>query len=519
MSKAAPMVGMFAELAERRADHPALVGAARTVTYAELVQRANRVANALTGLGVAEDGRVAYLDLNNPEFFELMLGAAKVGAAIAPLNFRLTPGEMGRIVADSEARVLVVGAAFEAAVPVIEAEAPTLQRVVRVGEDYEAWLAAAPDTDPGRPSRGDDVVLQLYTSGTTGLPKGVMLTNDNCSALLDVAEAWGVDETSVSLVAMPLFHIGGSGWANVSLARGATNILVPMIDPTSLLDTIEQQRITNAFLVPAVLQMLCAVPGADDRDFSSLRSIAYGASPITSAALTRALEVFKAPLFQVYGLTETTGAITELSSEDHDPGGPRQHLMRSAGKPYPWVEMKAVDPATGKDCAAGEVGEIWIRSVQNSPGYWRKPQDTAAVFDGDGWLHTGDAGYFDDDGYLFLTDRIKDMIVTGAENVYPIEVESALSEHPDVADVAVIGVPDEQWGETVKAIVVRRPGSELTEGELLAWSKDRIAGFKRPRSVDFADELPRNPSGKLLKRVLREPYWAGSDRAEGRRIS
>ena len=358
-------------------------------------------------------------------------------------------------------------------------------------------------------------MLQLYTSGTTGLPKGVMLTNANCSALLDVADAWDVDETSVSLVAMPLFHIGGSGWANVSLARGGTNVLVPMIDPAGLLDTIEKARITNAFLVPAVLQMLCAVPGADDRDFSSIRSIAYGASPITSSALTRSLEVFKAPLFQVYGLTETTGAITELSSTDHDPGGPRQHLMRSAGKPYPWVEMKAVDPATGQDCGAGAVGEIWIRSVQNSPGYWHKPADTAAAFDADGWLHTGDAGYFDDEGYLFLTDRIKDMIVTGAENVYPIEVESALSEHPDVADVAVIGVPDDTWGETVMAVVVRRPGSDLTEEELLGWAKGRIAGFKRPRSVDFVDELPRNPSGKLLKRVLREPYWSHDDRAIG----
>ena len=512
MTTPRPMVEMFADLAERRADHPALVGAARTVSYAELWQRGNRVADALTAAGVGEGERVAYLDLNSPEFFEVMLGAAKIGSAIAPLNFRLTPREMGRIVADADARVLVVGPAFEAALPVIET-APGVTRVVRVGEDYEAWLAQASDADPGRPSRADDVVLQLYTSGTTGLPKGVMLTNDSCSALLDVADHWHVDDTSVSLVAMPLFHIGGSGWANVSLARGATNVLVPMIDPAALLDTIERQRITNAFLVPAVLQMLCAVPGAEHRDFSSIRSIAYGASPITSAALTRALEVFKAPLFQVYGLTETTGAITELSAQDHDPGGPRQHLMRSAGKPYPWVEMKAADPATGKDCGIDEVGEVWIRSVQNSAGYWRKPDDTAATFDRDGWLHTGDAGYVDADGYLFLTDRIKDMIVTGAENVYPVEVESALSEHPDVADVAVIGVPDEQWGEAVKAIVVRRPGSELTEDELLTWSRDRIAGFKRPRSVDFAEELPRNPSGKLLKRVLREPHWAGVGRS------
>jgi long-chain acyl-CoA synthetase len=399
--------------------------------------------------------------------------------------------------------------------PAIRAEAPALTTVLRPGAEYDAWLAAAPDDDVDRKSSPDDVVLQLYTSGTTGLPKGVMLTNGNCAGLMDVADHWGVDETSVSLVAMPLFHIGGSGWANVALAKGGTDVLVPLPDPAVLLDTIEQRRVTNAFLVPAVLQMMCAVPGADERDFSSLRSISYGASPITTVALRRCLEVFRVPLFQVYGMTETTGAVTELSADDHDPGGPRQHLMRSAGRPYPWVEMKAVDPVTGEDCAPGRVGEIWTRSSQNSPGYWRKPEDTSAAFDADGWLHTGDAGYLDEEGYVFLTDRVKDMIVTGAENVYPIEVESALAEHPDVADVAVIGVPDERWGETVKAVVVRRPGSSLAEDDLLAWAKERVAGFKRPRSVDFVDELPRNPTGKLLKRVLRAPYWAD---AEGRSI-
>jgi long-chain acyl-CoA synthetase len=512
--QAQPLVERFAELAVTRADHPALVGVARTVTFGELEARARRLANALTTLGVGEHGRVAYLDLNNPEFFEVMLGAAKVGAAIAPLNFRLTPAELGQIVADAGARVMVVGATFAAAVDTIRAAAPGLT-VVSVGDEYEQWLAAADDRDPGRPSGPDEVVLQLYTSGTTGLPKGVMITNDNCSALNDVAEHWHVDESSVCLVAMPLFHIGGSGWANVGLARGATDIVVPMVDPGGLLDTIEKARITNAFLVPVVLQMMCAVPGADDRDFSSLRSIAYGASPIPSAVLHRALEVFKAPLFQVYGLTETSGAITELSSQDHDPGGPRAHLMRSAGKAYPWVELKAVDPATGADQPPGEVGEIWIRSVQNSPGYWNKPEDTASAFDRDGWLHTGDAGFVDADGYVFLTDRVKDMIVSGGENVYPVEVENLLSTHPDVADVAVIGVPDEHWGETVKAVVVRREGSALTDAELIDWSRDKIAGFKRPRSVDFADELPRNPSGKLLKRVLREPFW----KDESRRIS
>jgi len=512
MTDAPPLTTILADLAQRRGDHVALVGASRSLTYAQLHENGNRVANALRDLGVGEHGRVAYLDLNHPEFFEVMLGAARIGAAIAPINYRLTPTEVGRIIHDAAAQVLVVGPTFEPMLPVIEAEAPGLLRVVRTGEDYAGWIGAASRTDPGRAPTYDDVVLQLYTSGTTGLPKGVMLTNGNCSGLLEVANAWEVDESSVSMVAMPLFHIAGSGWANVALARGGTDVLVPVIDPAALVDTIEQQRITNAFLVPAVLQMMCAVPGVDARDFSSLRSISYGASPITTSALKRALEVFRAPLFQVYGLTETTGAITELSSADHDPDGPRRHLMRSAGRPYPWVEMKAVDPATGADCPPGEVGEIWTRSRQNSPGYWHKAADTAAAFDADGWLHTGDAGYLDEEGYVFLTDRIKDMIVTGAENVYPIEVESALAEHPDVVDVAVIGVPDERWGESVKAVVVRREGSTLTDEQLMDWARDRVAGFKRPRSVDFADELPRNPSGKLLKRVLREPYLAGGDR-------
>jgi long-chain acyl-CoA synthetase len=256
------------------------------------------------------------------------------------------------------------------------------------------------------------------------------------------------------------------------------------------------------------------VPGAEDRSYSSLRSIAYGASPITPAVLRRSLEVLQAPLYQVYGLTESTGAVTQLPAEDHDPGGPREHLMRSAGRAYPWVELKTVDPATGEDAGPGEVGEILIRSVQVTTGYWNKPEQTKSTIDERGWLHTGDAGYVDSDGYVFLTDRIKDMVVSGGENVYPIEVETVLAEHPDVADVAVIGVPDQKWGETVKAIVVRREGSDLTEQALLDYGKENLAGFKRPRSVDFADELPRNPSGKLLKRVLREPFWA----KEGRHI-
>jgi long-chain acyl-CoA synthetase len=506
------IVDMFRDLARDRADHPALVCGERSITYAELDARANRLANALLAEGVGVGSRVAYLDVNEPEFFEVMLGCTKIGAAVAPINFRLTPREIGQIVADSQAPVLVLGHRFSALAEPVRQAASGLRRVVVPGPEYEQWIQACDDADPSYRGGPEDVVLQLYTSGTTGLPKGVLIDNANCSALLNVSEEWSVDESSVCMVAMPLFHIGGSGWAMVGLAAGATDVLVPELDPAGLLDLIEQRQVTNAFIVPAVLQMMTSVPGADERSYSSLRSIAYGASPVTPPVLRRSLEVLKAPLYQVYGLTETTGAVTQLSADDHDPGGPREHLMRSAGRPYPWVELKAVDPVTGDDAGPGEVGEIRIRSVQVTPGYWNKPEETKAAIDEAGWLRTGDAGYVDRDGYVFLTDRIKDMIVSGGENVYPIEVETVLAEHPDVADIAVIGVPDEKLGETVKAIVVRREGSDLTEQGLLDYARKHLAGFKRPHSVDFADELPRNPSGKLLKRVLREPYWADEDR-------
>ncbi|MGH3495920.1 MAG: long-chain-fatty-acid--CoA ligase [Nocardioidaceae bacterium] len=489
-------------------DRPAVACGDRTLTYSNIDERSNRFGQALRADGLRPGSRVAYLDLNQPEFFDVQFGAAKLGSVVAPLNWRLTPSELGAIAADAEAELLVIGPSFADLAGQIKEAAPSIRRVVVPGVEYEEWLAAHDPVDPGFAGGPDDVVLQLYTSGTTGLPKGVMISNSNCSALFKVADAWSVDHESVSLVAMPLFHIGGSGWAMVGLAHAALNVLVPEIEPTRLLDLIVARQVSNAFLVPAVLAMLTAVPGAAERDYTSLRSLAYGASPITVPTLRRALEVFRTPLYQVYGLTETTGAITQLDADDHDPGGPREHLLRSAGRPYPWVELKTVDPVSGDDCAAGTVGEVWIRSVQVSPGYWRRPEETAVAVTPDGWLRTGDAGYVDGDGYLFLTDRIKDMIVTGAENVYPVDVENVLAGHPDVADVAVIGVPDDTWGETVKAVVVRRQGSHVGEAELLEFAHDRLAGFKRPRSVDFVADLPRNATGKLLKRVLREPYWA-----------
>jgi long-chain acyl-CoA synthetase len=254
--------------------------------------------------------------------------------------------------------------------------------------------------------------------------------------------------------------------------------------------------------------MLAAVPGAAERDFSSLRSIAYGASPITTPVLRAALHTFRCPLFGVYGLTETTGGVVQLRPEDHDADGERQHLLSSAGRPLPWVEMRIVDQTAGRECAPGEVGEVWLRAPNVMAGYFNRSAETAAAFTPDGWLRTGDGGYRDEEGYLFLTDRIKDMIVSGGENIYPVEVEEVLARHPGVRDVAVIGVPDERWGETVLALVVVAPGAIVDVDELVAFARERLAGYKLPRSVEFVDELPRSPAGKVLKRELRARFGA-----------
>jgi long-chain acyl-CoA synthetase len=507
--------------ARERGDQPVLTFGRRVITYREMDERSSRVAQALRAEGVGPQDRVAFIDKNGPEYFEVLFGAAKANAVNVAVNWRLAPPEMAYIVNDARARVLFVGPDFVPHLEQIEGQLASIARVVVLGGHpgagarvgYEAWLAAHPAEDPHTPSAPGDVAMQLYTSGTTGLPKGAMLSNANFGALMpNVAPPWSLDESSVNVVAMPLFHIGGSGWALVGMYRGCHSILVREFVPTDMLDLLVAHRVTNALFVPAMLQFMSAVPGAEGRDYSALRSIVYGASPITDEVLRRSMRTFRCPFIQVYGLTETTGAITQLEARDHDPGGPRAHLLRSAGAPYPWVELRIVDPATETDCAPGEVGELWTRSPQNMAGYWDKPEETARTFAPGGWLRTGDAGYRDADGFVFLTDRVKDMIVSGGENVYPAEVENALSGHPAVADVAVIGVPDPRWGETVKAVVVRRPGATAEAGELIAWTRERLAHFKCPTSVDFLDALPRNPSGKILKRELREPYWKGHQR-------
>jgi long-chain acyl-CoA synthetase len=293
---------------------------------------------------------------------------------------------------------------------------------------------------------------------------------------------------------------------------GGHTLLLREVDPPAILTAIEEHRVTHALFVPAVLQLLLDTPGIDAADMSSLQLILYGASPISDTVLVRALKAFGCDFNQAYGMTETCGAVTELRAADHDPARP--DLLRSCGRPLPGVELRVVDTETGADAAEDVVGEVWIRSAQNMVGYWGRPEETAATITGDGWIRSGDAGYLHD-GYLYLHDRLKDMVVSGGENVYPAEVEAVLQGHPSVLDVAVIGVPDARWGETVKAIVVVRPGTEIDAREVIAFTRERLAHYKCPTSVDVVENLPRNPSGKLLKRALREPYWAGQERRIG----
>jgi long-chain acyl-CoA synthetase len=496
--------------AQSRPDVVALRHEERELTYAQLDERSSRLAQALLAAGAGAGARVAYLGRSSPEVIELLCAASKIGAVIVPLNWRLSPRELAGVLANAEAPLLIADTSYLKTAEELLAGAAAGVDLRVVGDEgsaaYEPWLAAHDPTDPGGRGEPGDVIVQMYTSGTTGVPKGVLTTHRNLAAAATTSSRWGFDAETISLTPLPLFHIGGIGWVYCGLWHGATTILVSEFDPVRVLDLLEHRRVTNPIFVPTMLQMLTAVPGAAERDYSALRTIVYGASPITTTALRAALDTFGCDLLGLYGLTESTGGVVHLDGSDHDAGGPRQHLLRSAGRPYEWVALRIADPATGETLPAHTVGEVWLRAPNVMAGYFKRPAETAAALTPDGWLRTGDGGYVDAEGYLFLTDRVKDMIVSGGENVYPIEVEEVLSQHPDVADVTVIGVPDERWGEAVRALVIRREGSDVGPQELLAFARDRLAGYKLPRSIEFVGAFPRTPTGKVLKRELREHH-------------
>ena len=505
------------EQAAKRPDQVALtyVNDGRSWTFAELDAESNRVAQALLAAGVEPGERIAYLERNAPEYFPFLFGGAKVNAVSVAVNWRLAVPEMEYILNDSRSRVLLVGEEFLEGIG--RMHLPGISTVIVLGHagdtgfpTWDQWLAGHQDIDPEIPVGGEDTCYQLYTSGTTGLPKGVELTQANFLACLsDSLAALDMDENTVNLVCMPLFHISGSGWGVVGLFHGARSLMLRDVDLPRIVHLIGEERITHTLFVPAVLQFLLAVPGVGEADFSSLHSITYGASPIAESVLVRAMEIFGCRFFQAYGLTETTGVVSLLHDADHDPGGPRANLLRSCGKPIDTHEIRIVDSENLEAMEEGEVGEIWVRGPQVMKGYWNNPDANRDAFV-DGWFRTGDAGYLRD-GYLYIHDRVKDMIISGGENIYPAEIENVLMQHPAIADAAVIGVPDDRWGESVKAIV-RRTGEALGEEAVMRYCRERLAHYKCPTSVDWVDEMPRNPSGKILKTELRKPYWARQDR-------
>ncbi len=500
--------------ARQRGNKDAMRFNGTAISYAQLDDRASQVANGLAAWGIGKGDRVAVLDKNDPAFFELWCGAMKIGAVLVPVNWRLAPPEIAYVVNDAKAKALFVGGPFAETAAKVRDQLGTVAHVVGIhdaGPDgYAAWRDAQQVADPDLPIASDDVAIQMYTSGTTGHPKGAQIMHANLAAAFKAGSNhygnWSVDD--VNLVAMPLFHIAGNGWGLVGLYHGATNVMLADVDPKEILRLIPEHRITKILFVPAVILFVLQVPGVEKVDFSSVDTVVYGASPIPVELVRQAVKIFGCEFVQVYGLTETCGSITYLGPEDHThPTGDR---LKSCGKPWTGVEVRILD-AAGKEQPVGEVGEIVCRTAQVMKGYWNLPQETAKAMHGE-WFHTGDAGYLDADGYLYIYDRVKDMIVSGGENIYPAEIESALFGHPAIADIAVIGVPSDRWGEEVKACIVLKPGESLTEEELIAYARERIAGYKVPKSVDMLEALPRNPSGKLLKRELRAPYWEGQSR-------
>lgn len=493
-------------------DKCALKSITESVSYSALKQRSLQVADGLIAQGVRRDDRIAYLAKNDVVYYELLFGAAAVGAVLVPINWRLAPPEIAWILADANTIALFVGLEFEAAARTAAKECPTLRHIVPLSE-YASWRDAAKGQQllSAGPT---DVVAQIYTSGTTGRPKGAMLSH---GALLhfrsmhpDDQPEWNRwTDADVSLIAMPQFHIGGTGFGLQTICAGATGFVLEEFDVDRVLDLIENADLSKIFTVPAAMQLMLRHPRARQINYQRIRTMVYGASPIPLELLREAMEVFGCGFVQQYGMTETCGTICALPPEDHDPDGNRR--MRSAGKPLPGVEIRIID-SEGHHLPIDEVGEIAIRAPTIMRGYWNLPDATAQAITSDGFFLSGDAGSLDADGYLYIQDRVKDMIVSGGENVYPAEVESVLWEHPAVSEVAVIGVPDEKWGEAVKAIVVPTSGIHFDPVELLAWARERLAGFKLPKSIDLANALPRNASGKVLRRELRTPFWADHER-------
>jgi len=498
--------------AAERPEARALIFGSRVTNYGALDRAASQVAQALLGLGLAPGARVVVLDRESDHALEILLGAAKARVVVSYLSWRLAPAEVLAVLADAEPSVLFVGPDFAGRSGELRAATPSLEAVIEMAR-YPEWRDAAAPIDPLLPVSPEDVAVQMYTSGTTGQPKGVRLAHRSFfSVVLGIKAAWGNwiewSPEDIALHTLPNSHIGGLWWAVRVMAEGATSVLMDSFAGFKVIELVQAHRVSKLCLVPAMMQVVLSEPSMAGADFSSTRYLMYGGSPTPPALLQRAMTAFGCRFYQVYGLTETGNMAVWLAPDDHsDPAAER---FGSAGRPYPGVEAKVID-REGRSLGPRAVGEICLYSPARMVEYWRRPEETARTLI-DGWIHTGDAGYFDEAGYLYVSDRVKDMIIYAGENIYPAEVENALYDHPAVKEVAVIGVPDDKWGELVKAIVVVKPGTDPSPIELIAHARPKIAAYKLPKSVDFVSELPRTRSGKVKKEELRAPYWKGRSR-------
>jgi fatty-acyl-CoA synthase len=489
------------------------------LTYRDARLASNRLANALLDAGIEPGDRIAILSKNCPEYLIVYLAASRVGAAVVPMNYRLAPPEWEHILADAGPRVVFAGSGFAEPLQAIrEADGEERTHVALHGsitgwESYGDWQASGSEQTPESLTPEDAAILQLYTSGTTGRPKGALITHRALSAnLLQISLAVAPGPGDRHLGVAPLFHAAVVPSAFTALAGGGSIRLLGDFEPERVLQVLSDENVTCAVLVAAMIQA-CVSAGSTrpEREFPSLRLVYYGASPIATETLKGGAEMLGCGFVQSYGMSEATQAVTFLDELDHRRAlGGEANLLLSAGRPALGTRLRIVD-LEGAPLPQGSVGEIAVRGPQLMSGYWQLPEETATALRG-GWLHTGDVGSIDESGYLFVQDRVKDMIVTGGENVYPRVVEEVLYQHPAVAEAAVIGVPDDRWGETVKAVVVLKPGMTASDRDVMDFCVGKLGGFERPRSVDIVSSLPRNASGKVLKRELREPYWAGRSR-------